>query len=231
MSGSMISELESIQKSLGKAILCLPVTTAKDVVYIELGWKPFGIYIVKSKLGYFKRVSDPFFQGKPRGKVLHGLERFLTVKAVNEHHEAMISAQVQLLPSLRLLPIPKKWWRPAPNLFVARWRTVLTRFRAMNVGLGHGDAYRADDAVTDSGGRVKICPLCLAGDNNKVHLLIQCKCLSICRAKILVHGGVSLDRVLTDLCYSPLQMVLSSLGTSWDNPLTPAKSSWNRVLL
>ena len=83
----------------------------------------------------------------------------LTLKAVHEHHEAMISSQVQLLPSLRLLPIPKKWWNPAPNLFGARWRTVITRFRAMNAGLGNRDAYRAADAVTDSGGRVKICPL------------------------------------------------------------------------
>ena len=44
----------------------------------------------------------------------------LTVKAVHEHHEAVISAQVQLLPSLRLLPIQKKLWKPAPNLFGAK---------------------------------------------------------------------------------------------------------------
>ena len=72
----------------------------------------------------------------------------------------------------------------------------------MNAGLGNRDAYCAADAVADSGGRVKICPLCLNGDNNKVHLLIQCKRLSFCRTKILVHGGVSLDRVLADLSKS-----------------------------
>ena len=222
---STISELESIQNSLGKSILGLPVSTANPVINIELGWKPIGLHIAKSKLGYFKRVSDSSFKGSPLVKscmiwnvasqtslymknLNESLEIFfptggsiesLTVKAVHEHYEAVISAQVQLLPSLRLLPIPRKWWKPAPHLFGARWRTVITRFKVMNAGLGNRDAYRAADAVADSGGRVKICPLCLNGDNNEVHLLIQCKRLNYCRTKILVHGGVSLDRVLAEL--------------------------------
>ena len=65
VSGSTISELESNQNSLGKAILGLPVLSANPIINIELGWKPIGLFIAKSKLGYFKRVSDPFFKGSP----------------------------------------------------------------------------------------------------------------------------------------------------------------------
>ena len=121
MSSSTIFKLESIQKSLSKAILGLSVSTAHLVVNIELDWKPIGLYIANSKLGYFKRFSDPFFKGSPLVKscmdwnvsfkaslymknLEDSLEMFFhpggslgSLKAVHEHHEAMISARASPL--------------------------------------------------------------------------------------------------------------------------------------
>ena len=48
----------------------------------------------------------------------------------------------------------------------------------MNVGLGNRDAYKASDAVAESSGRVTICPLCLEGKSNKIHIILSCKNLA-----------------------------------------------------
>ena len=103
---------------VGKAILGLPVSSANPLINIKLSWKPICLYTAKSKIGYFRRVSDPSFKGSSlvkscmnwnvasqtslyMKKLKESLEMFfppggslesLTVKAVHGHHEAVISA-------------------------------------------------------------------------------------------------------------------------------------------
>ena len=73
---------------------------------------------------------------------------------------------------------------------------VLLSFRAGNAGLGNRDAYRAADSVTDDGGRVTLCPLCLGGPYVESHLLLHCPELRTLRTRTKVSGGLSLEESL-----------------------------------
>ena len=51
------------------------------------------------------------------------------------------------------------------------------------------------DAVAETGGWVLICPLCLDGTNNKIHLILSCKSLASTRNSIQV-GEQSLSSLI-----------------------------------
>ena len=101
--------------------------------------------------------------------------------------------------SLRVLPLPRRWWRPSPHLVDARWSMVLTRFWSMNAGLGNRVSYRAADSVMADGGRILVCPLCLQGPNDEVHLVCDCQTLEVVRKNIVVSGNTSLETMLREL--------------------------------
>ena len=63
----------------------------------------------------------------------------------------------------------------------------------MNVGLGNSDGYRAADAVSESEGRVTLCPLCLGGSNDKIDLALWCKKLKPARRDIKVGSQILED--------------------------------------
>ena len=54
------------------------------------------------------------------------------------------------------------------------WSKVLSRFRAMNAGLGNRSAFYKDKAVFVDSGRVVHCPLCLDGPNDDFHMVTRC---------------------------------------------------------
>ena len=56
----------------------------------------------------------------------------------------------------------------------------------MNAGLGNRDGYRPADAASNTGGRVTLCPLCLQGPNNELHVTLRCKALYNDRISIQV---------------------------------------------
>ena len=56
----------------------------------------------------------------------------------------------------------------------------------MNAGLGNRDVYRPADAASNTGGRVTLCPLCLQGLNNELHVTLRCKALYNDRISIQV---------------------------------------------
>ena len=51
---------------------------------------------------------------------------------------------------------------------------MLVKFRSMNSGLGNRDGFRSADAMSQDDGRITICPLCLKGRNDEIHLLLSC---------------------------------------------------------
>ena len=123
----------------------------------------------------------------------------LTIQDLRLHHEVEIQGLIQGMVSLRVLPLPRRWWRPSPHLEDARWSVVLTRFQSMNARLGNRDSYSAADSVMVDGGRILVCPLCLQGPNDKVHLVCDCQTLEVVRKNIVVSGDTSLENMLREL--------------------------------
>ena len=218
---SVIQQLEVIQTKLGKSILAVPYSSANAIVYIELGWKPIRLQIEVAKLRFLRRVEDQDFKGSHLVKTCmdwnkknteslywRNLEDILgkhtdeeneigaiTVKQLYVFHQLEIQNLVQNLASLRLTHLPHKWWKPTKFLCNSRCSNIMTRFKCMNVGLGNRDGYRAADAVAETGGRVLICPLCLDGPNNEIHLILRCKTLASTRNSIQI-GDQSLSSLI-----------------------------------
>ena len=69
----------------------------------------------------------------------------------------------------------------------------------MNAGLGNRVSYRAADSVMADGGRILVCPLCLQGPNDEVHLVCDCQTLEVVRKNIVVSGDTSLETMLREL--------------------------------
>ena len=107
----------------------------------------------------------------------------LDQEIINEYSEntlqkrfkSIVMEQVSKYETLSVLPLPERWWTKAAYIEDAKWSRELTRFRLMNAGLGNRDADYKNSAVFVQHGRVVICPLCQKGNNNKIHLLVECE--------------------------------------------------------
>ena len=227
VSEHIIQQLELVQSKLWKSVLRIPYSSANTIIYTELGWKPIRLQIAAAKLRFFKRVEDPEFKGsqlvktcmewnKGNGRSLYitnlqdllfkyreaGQElKDITIKQVHLIHQLEVQDSVQKLVSLRLTMISTRWWKPMIFLTNSRCSNVLTRFKCMNVGLGNRDAYRAAEAVAETSGRVLLCPLCLNGKNNEIHIALYCKSLAYERSIIQVGPSPlssTLDQILQE---------------------------------
>ena len=47
-----------------------------------------------------------------------------------------VLTQIQEIVTLKLLPIPRKWWTLQNHVENSRWSQILIKFRSMNAGLG-----------------------------------------------------------------------------------------------
>ena len=65
ISAECIKELDVIQNQLGKVLLGLLLSTGNPVVAVELGWKPFQLWVSQAKLSFFRKVGDLGFRGSP----------------------------------------------------------------------------------------------------------------------------------------------------------------------
>ena len=120
-------------------------------------------------------------------------------KQLHQSYELNFLSQIQELVSLKLLPIPRKWWTLQKHVENCCWLRILVKFRAMNAGLDNRDAYRAADSVSQNGGRVLQCPLCFQGSNNEFHLLMKCNIMIPARSEIKLCDGRLLESTLIDL--------------------------------
>ena len=227
VSEHIIQQLELIQTKLGKSVLRIPYSSANTIIYTELGWKPIRLQIAAAKLRFFKRVEDSEFKGsqlvktsmewnKGNGRSLYitNLQNLLakyreadqelkdiTMKQIHLIHQLEVQDSVQKLVSLRLTMVPTRWWKPTNFLTNSRCSNVMTRFKCMNVGLGNRDAYRSAEAIAETSGRVLICPLCLNGKNNEIHIALYCKSLAYERSIIQVGSSPlssTLDQILQE---------------------------------
>ena len=206
-----IEKLEKSQIHFGKSILGVRPSTANSSVYLELGFKPFLMRILKSKLEYVKRArtlkdtalvkmclewqkqSKTSSWWKNLKELIHAgdfEEDFIlnyNDLDLKKKFKKKILDQITRMETLKVLPLPEKWWRKPMYLEDTSWSKELTRFRVMNAGLGNRDADFKEFAVYVQHGRVIMCPLCLKGSNNEVHLLVECEDLESRRESIPIE--------------------------------------------
>ena len=99
----------------------------------------------------------------------------VTLRQLNQTHEQKVLSEIQTKVTLKLLPIPRKWWRVQPHVADSRWSRAISKFRAMNAVLGNRYFYRTADTVCHDGWSVLECPLCFSGSNDEFHLLLKCR--------------------------------------------------------
>ena len=170
------------------------------MVQVELGWKPVKLLVELNKLRFLQRVMSESFQGSQLLRScmewnLKAENSFYTnnLMSILSHHgsnpqellgvskkqlhqvyELRCLTQIQEMTTLRLLPIPRKWWTLQIHVENCRWSRMLIKFRTMNAGLGNRDSFRTADSISQDGGRVLQCPLCFQGSNDEFHLLMKC---------------------------------------------------------
>ena len=224
ISDATIAELEIIQNQIGKSLLGVPQSSANTVVQVELGWKPMRLWIELNKLRFFLRVTSAEFIGSsivkscmewnlrnPQTLYYSNLMSVLgtyapthqdlknvSKKQIHQRHEQKVIVDIQEMVTLKLMPLPKYWWKMSNHIEDARWSRTLVKFRCMNSGLGNRDSYRTADSISQDGGRVLQCPLCFQGDNNEFHLLITCKQMEHHRQGISLRSGQSIQSFLTE---------------------------------
>ena len=194
------------------------------MIQVELGWKPVLLLIELNKLRFFHRVNNPDFAGSSLVKscfewnirnphtlyytnlmsvlckyaatplILKGV----TPKQLHQYHEQKVIGDIQELVTLKLMPLPRKWWKIQPHVEESRWSRTLIKFRCMNAGLGNRDSYRTADSIFQDGGRVLQCPLSFLGDNNEFHLLVSCKQMEKHRQSISLRTGQTLQSFITE---------------------------------
>ena len=226
ISKNVIQELESIQLRVGKSTLGVPKSTANPFVYLELGWKPIRLHLEESLLRFYKRVNSTTFKGSQlvnscmewniinnNTKYMKYLTSMMTImnpeslplqeiehNHLLQHHKLQILRRVQELESLRIMPIPRRWWKPSPFVEEFQWMRMLVKFRSMNSGLGNRDGFRSADAMSQDDGRITICPLlCLNGRYDEIHLLLSCSSMERKRRTIQMSTGKTLEYTLSEI--------------------------------
>ena len=212
-------ELEKIQIMLGKGILGVRQSTANVVIYTELGLKPITLLISERKFRYISAILQSGYRGSELVKLLiiqHLEEKtssfytdlsrrlsiinqapedlsYQSIPLLQEKVKETIISQIKSLKSLDALPLPLKWWHKPLYLREDSWSTTLTEFRVGNAKLGNRDNSLAEVTVTNHQSRTQNCPLCLSGQNNEIHLLVDCKEMTTLRTKQKLLDGHSLQ--------------------------------------
>ena len=184
---------------MAKVLLRVPTSTANAVTQLELGLKSFEHriciqkikFIIRSKFGKgdCQATSECIQKASLMNRkyvdninwLLSGINRKFDditeedVKNLEEFFKQRTLEELSKMKSLRLMPIPIRWWSIPEWTCEAEWSRMLLKFRVMNVGLGNRDHYFSRYAVFIDGGRIVDCPLCLNRKNDEIHLLTECR--------------------------------------------------------
>ena len=97
------------------------------------------------------------------------------------------------------MPAPVSTWKCQKYIEESKWSKTLAQFRSMNAGLGNSDTFYKNFAVYVGEGKILHCPLCLAGNNDEIHLLTSCKVMRKYRCTIKAEFNCSIEEVLSHL--------------------------------
>ena len=218
-SADLEAQLEKVQISLGKGILGLRASTAGPVVYMELGFKPISLLLSERKVRFVYPITRASYKGSPLVQLVMrrhmedqsspfylDLARRLSVVGVSPesmtgnsvrllqaHFQSALLLDIGTFRSLSALPLPGSWWKKQLYVTEDEWSLAIREFRSGNARLGNRDDSLRDVAVPNHQGRVVNCPLCLAGPNSEIHLLVCCPVMVGTRRSLQVPGSQSLQ--------------------------------------
>ena len=224
-------DLEAVQSSMGKQILGVRQSTGGIIVTTDLGLKPMTFPIYKRKLSFYFRVMSDSFQGSSLVKACMDWQICTgTTKYMEEINQIKLRTGVMVesgwkkvfadwekqsvtnllnnnMKSLIGIRTPTRWWKVAHYVNESEESSVISRVRAGNYGLGN-----RDDSMRDFGpahptsGRILICPLCTAVDQDlytpildkrlsEYHITMLCPSIEDIRQDCRVDGK-SLSNVI-----------------------------------
>ena len=169
---AVIVELYGIQWWVAKVLLGVNTSTINSVSELEMGFRPFHMRILVSKINFYLKVKE----GKGRCELsrsclslleslgdsayLKDLEALLepvgltldqvdreTKQIINQYFISQVMQQVAIRTTLMMMPVLFKWWSLSPHVEEGYWSKILSHFRAMNTGLGNRSALYKDKAV------------------------------------------------------------------------------------
>ena len=116
-----------------------------------------------------------------------------TVRLLRAHFQLALLVDIGSFRSLSALPLPGSWWRKQLYVTEDEWSLAICEFRSGNACLGNRDNSLRDVTVPNHQGRVVDCPLCLAGRNTEIHLLVCCPVMVGTRRLLRVPNSQSLQ--------------------------------------
>lgn len=216
-----IAKLDEIQNYIAKVLLGVPKSSSNKGCQLEMGFKPYHLRVLHIKLKFYLNVHLKrnrctvtqrclaLLWEAPSSDYLDNLRDLLmplgialedvsdsTITALEDYHKSLFFRAINDLKSLKLLPLPSSFWKKSVHVEEGVWSRSLSRFRLMNAGLGNRDTVFKQDAVATISGEIKICPLCVVGKNDEIHLVIQCPELSGARSSIKLGRRQSLTDCL-----------------------------------
>ena len=207
-----IQVLEAQQNILGRRVLNVPSSSASEIVNIDLGLKPIQMLIDERRLKYFMRISKPNYGGsklvseciqeqkrnsgdhffmREIDRLIHKIQGFpgknMEIQ-LNNYYVETLKNEIRRARSLAGLPFPKSWWTKQKYVNDSALSSLVACFRAGNAGLGNRDSEMSIYGISDENGRVKVCQLCHNGNNNEVHLLVECPNMLDVRIRHFLDG-------------------------------------------
>ena len=97
-----------------------------------------------------------------------------TSRLLQAHFQSTLLLDIRSFRFLSALPLPGSWWKKQLYVPEDDWSQTIIKFRSGNACLGNRDDSLRDLAVPNHQRHVVDCPLCLAGPNTEIHLLVCC---------------------------------------------------------
>ena len=237
-----ITEIQTLQRIIGKSILGVPKSSANEVVELELGLKPVLLRVLTSKIKFLVDTSSDtkacqttkmclgLLKHSGNSEYLKNFDILLepfglstdtvtndSIKQITQLIQSNILENVRNKPSLSTIPLTGVFWKPSIHVAEGLWSTYLTRFRCQNAGLGNRSDSHKYYSSHDSKGRVVQCPLCYFYRHGEIHILVECLSMESSRRSIKTVDNKSLRDILDEITTqhpssSPTQIARFFLG-------------------
>ena len=215
ISVSQLEKMELEQRKMGKVLLGVPESTANVAVGTLLGLKPIKMQIAKlrlklylkaknSKEGYLLGEALKYYVENPSSLYISRMKQLLLdlkieksleeMKLLDIDEKCMAEMRSSLIDmkTMSLVYIPR-YWRKKCFVKDTKWSRAFVQFAVQNAGLGNRSDKLSKFALDEDGGRILRCPLCLSGNNNEIHLVVECSNLKIERKRIKSMEKISLE--------------------------------------
>ena len=238
-----IENLEIEQNKFAKVLLSVPPSTANVVTEALLGLKSIQQLVMEARIrmlnrarsaaagellkaawkfqvehpenAYWKRLGK-FFQDSGFSKSTEDL----TLEDVDQKYRSKARTALIELKTMQWVRIPRVWWRKRIFVMDTEWSRTYVQFLTQNAGLGNRTDKLANFSLSQQNGRVIICPLCIAGENNETHLILECNEMKRHRSQYKITSSQNLQQWLDTRGSTDKQQVLREFFGDRHQPIS-----------